>query len=179
MELTKKYSKESWLSPKVEVRSSPSHGLGLFARESITRGEVVVIWGGDFVGTGEAHKAKKEGKAIQQLDDNLWDVFDYDTRNEDASYNHNHSCDPNTWMQDEVTIVARRDIGKGEELTIDYAMFVINEEYVMPGECKCGSSTCRHKITGQDWLQKELQKRYRGHFSPFLNKKIKELNRDS
>ena len=34
----------------------------------------------------------------------------------------NHSCDPNVWMQDEVTLAARRDIAIGEELTIDYAM---------------------------------------------------------
>jgi len=176
MESQSKYLKESWLHPKVEVRSSPSHGLGLFAKESITRGEVVVIWGGDFVDTDEAYKAKKDGKAIQRLDDNLWDVFDYETRNEDPSYNHNHSCDPNTWMKDEVTITARRDIEKDEELTIDYAMFVIDEGYVMPGECTCGSGFCRHKITGQDWLQKELQERYQGHFSPFLNRKIQALN---
>lgn len=34
----------------------------------------------------------------------------------------NHSCDPNVWMQDEVTSVARRDVRAGEELTMDYAM---------------------------------------------------------
>ena len=34
----------------------------------------------------------------------------------------NHSRDPNLWMGDEVTILARRDIDIGEELTIDYAL---------------------------------------------------------
>jgi hypothetical protein len=29
----------------------------------------------------------------------------------------NHSCDPNVWMEDEVTLAARRDLGVGEELT--------------------------------------------------------------
>jgi SET domain-containing protein len=33
----------------------------------------------------------------------------------------NHSCDPNLWHADVVTITARRDIAAGEELTIDYA----------------------------------------------------------
>ncbi len=167
------YLKESWISPKVEVRDSHSHGLGLFAKEPIEKDEVVIIWGGNFTNETEARKAKKEGKAIQQIDDNLWDVFDYETRNEDPSYNHNHSCDPNTWMIDEVTITARREIDQDEELTIDYAVFVIDENYVIPGECKCGSNVCRHRITGKDWQRKDLQERYKNNFSPYLNKKIK------
>ena len=35
----------------------------------------------------------------------------------------NHSCDPNVWMQDEVTLVARREIAADEEVTIDYALW--------------------------------------------------------
>lgn len=169
----KKYLKESWISPKVEERNSPLHGRGLFAREQIKKDEKVVMWGGDFVNGVQAQEEKKSGKAIQRIDEDLWDVFDYDTRNEDPSYNHNHSCDPNTWMFDEVTIIARRDISKGEELTIDYALFVIDDAYVM--QCACHSIECRKKITGKDWQKKDLQERYGAHFSPYLNKKIKEL----
>lgn len=169
----KEYLKRSWISPKVEQQSSEFHGLGLFAKEAIGRDEVVVIWGGHFVSDrAEAEKAEQQGKAVQRLGENLWDVFDYATRNDDPSYNHNHSCDPNTWMNDEVTITARRDIAAGEELTIDYAMFVIDDAYVLPGECQCGSQLCRKIITGNDWQRKDLRKRYQGHFNPYLNKKI-------
>ena len=59
----KKYLKESWISPKAEERNSAAHGRGLFALESIKAGEVVVIWGGDFVDQDEAQKAEREGKA--------------------------------------------------------------------------------------------------------------------
>ncbi len=173
--MQKEYLKKSWISPKIEVRDSISHGLGLFAKESIQEGEVVVIWGGDFTNGINAQKAKKEGKAIQQIDTDLWDVFDHETRHEDPSYNHNHSCYPNTWMNDEVTISARRDIDKDEELTIDYALFVLDENYTMPGGCTCGSSLCRKAVTGKDWQRKELQEKYRGHFSPYLNRKIAEI----
>ena len=169
-----RYNKKSWISPKVEERESPLHGKGLYAKEPIEKGEVVIMWGGDFVNALEAKKAKRAGKAIQQIDEDLWDVFDYETRNDDSSYNHNHSCDPNTWMKDEVTIIARRDIEKDEELTIDYAMFVMDENYVMSGECKCGSALCRHTIIGKDWQKKDLRQKYKGHFSPYLEKKIKE-----
>ena len=58
-------------------------------------------------------------------------------RNEDPSYNHNHSCDPNTWMQDEVTITARRNIRTNEELTIDYALFVLDDDWRMPVSQDC------------------------------------------
>lgn len=165
----KQYLKESWISPKVEERNSPAHGRGLFAVEPIKADEVVVIWGGDFVNETDAQKAKQEGRAVQRIGENLYDIFDHATKNDDPSYNHNHSCDPNTWMDDEVTISARRDIQSEEELTIDYATFVIDDNYVMPGECKCGTSLCRHTITGKDWQNKELQERYEGHFSPYLS----------
>jgi len=36
----------SYLSPKAEVRPSAIHGRGLFARESIAKGEIVCIKGG-------------------------------------------------------------------------------------------------------------------------------------
>ncbi|MBI4088917.1 SET domain-containing protein-lysine N-methyltransferase [Candidatus Kaiserbacteria bacterium] len=172
----KEYLKKSWTSPKVTDENSPTHGRGLFAKEPIAAGETVVVWGGEFVNEASAQKAKGEGKAAQQLAEDIWDVFDYETRHDDSSYNHNHSCDPNTWMQDEVTITTRRDITPGEELTIDYAMLVIDDEWVMQELCKCGSTLCRHKITGLDWQRKDLQERYRDHFSPFINARIASAN---
>jgi SET domain-containing protein len=172
MGMSKTYLAHSWLSPKVEVRTSVAHGKGMFATEAISEGEIVSVWGGEFVNASEATKAKEVGMAIQQIDENLFEVFDYAKREEDPTYLHNHSCDPNTWMQDEVTITARREIKPGEELTIDYAMFVLDENYVMPVECQCGSVFCRHTITGKDWQKKELQERYKGHFSPYLKGKI-------
>ncbi len=40
----------------------------------------------------------------------------------------NHSCDSNLWMADEATVVARRDIAAGEELTLDYALHPASPE---------------------------------------------------
>ena len=44
--------------------------------------------------------------------------------NNDASYFHNHSCDPNCWFSaaNSSTMVARRDIKPGEEITFDYGL---------------------------------------------------------
>jgi hypothetical protein len=84
----------------------------------------------------------------------------------------NHSCDPNVWMTDEVTLVARRDVAQDEELTADYAMWEADEGYVSRWVCTCGSPLCRGRVTGQDWRLPELQQRMSGHFSPFINDRI-------
>lgn len=86
----------------------------------------------------------------------------------------NHSCDPNTWMDDEVTISARRDIAPGEEVTADYALWVAYPGYETIAQCHCESSLCRHRITGDDWQLREVQERYRGHFPPYLDQRIKQ-----
>src|SRR5258705_189171 len=82
----------------------------------------------------------------------------------------NHSCDSNLWMRDELMLEARRDIATGEEVTIDYALQTSVADWEMA--CNCGSALCRKVVRGDDWLRPELQDRYRGHFSPFLNERI-------
>ena len=39
-------------------------------------------------------------------------------------------------------------------------------------KCICGAHNCRKTITGDDWRILELQKRYAGYFSDYLQKKI-------
>jgi hypothetical protein len=81
----------------------------------------------------------------------------------------NHSCDGNVWMDDEVTLTARRDIKAKEELTADYALWLNRSDYTMKDGCRCGSPLCRHVITGLDWQKPGIRQRYRSHFSPFIN----------
>ena len=97
----------------------------------------------------------------------MWDVVDADAGGPGGA---NHSCDPNLWMQNERTVCARREIAAGEELTMDYALATRTPEWRM--ECRCGTSECRGVITGNDWQLPELQQRYSGHFSPFINARI-------
>ncbi len=78
-------------------------------------------------------------------------------------------------MQDEVTLTARRNIQPGQELAADYAMWKDDEGSVTAWECRCGSLLCRHRTTGRDWRLPDLQQRYDGHFSPFLNERIRKL----
>jgi len=108
-----------------------------------------------------------------QWDDNL---YSFEERGDDIGYYINHSCDSNLWMQDACTLIAKRDVEKGEELTADYALWSEDENNVSKWACNCGSKYCRKKVTGNDWKLSDVQKRYKEHFSPLINKRIFNAN---
>jgi len=43
-------------------------------------------------------------------------------------------------------VIAIKDIAKGEELTLDYALFL--DESMEPFVCQCGSENCREMVFG-------------------------------
>ena len=99
----------SWLDPRIELRTSPLGGCGLFASEPIREGETVLIWGGasytDEVG---AQGAMRAGKAVMQWDTGVYSVEtddDDDDVDDDDAFKINHGCDPNVWMRDAFTLV--------------------------------------------------------------------------
>jgi len=55
----------------------------------------------------------------------------------------NHSCESNTAFQG-LDVIATRDIEQGEELTLDYTLFLDGEAASF--ECTCGSINCRGTI---------------------------------
>jgi SET domain len=61
----------------------------------------------------------------------------------------NHSCDGNVGFSKDGDFVARRRIGKGEELVYDYGLAESNPRFRMV--CSCGSTNCRKIVTGNDW----------------------------
>jgi SET domain-containing protein len=103
------------------------------------------------------------------------DVFSVETNVMEDIYRINHSCDPNSWMSDAFTVVARRDIQVGEEIVIDYSLMLFNEPASSIMDCNCGSDICRRKITDEDLKDPKLQERYKGHYTPWLNKLIARL----
>ncbi len=57
-------------------------------------------------------------------------------------------------------------------------MGVFRRQSILVGEpCRCGSPICRGIITGNDWQLQEVQERYQGHFSPFLNEGMRHFSR--
>jgi len=161
--------KKAWIPLKADIRQSSISEKGMFAREPVKKGEKVVVWGGAYVTKDEAEKEKLKGKLVMQWDENLYSVED---RGDDDSYFINHSCDPNLWMSDAFTLVARKNIKTDEEITADYALWEADEKYISAWECHCGSALCRKRVTGKDWRLHDLQNRYQNHFSPLINKRI-------
>lgn len=162
---------EPWLSPKLRLSSVPDRGHGLVATQAIEREEVVIVWGGSsYCDRIAANEAEEKGLPTMQWDEDLYSV----EGDHHPAFAINHSCDPNVWLQDAFTLVARRAIGTGEEATVDYATFISDEARVPEWRCSCGSPMCRHTIRGRDWLIPDLQAAYRGHFSPLIQRRIDE-----
>jgi len=164
----------SYRSPKTEVRESKIHGRGLFAKADIAKGEIVVIKGGHIIDRETLRReiTPKLGPVEIQIGDNLFIAPVTADERELSMLYSNHSCNPNIGMRGEITFVAMRDIRAGEELTHDWAM-TDDDDYSV--ECNCGTPHCRKTLTGKDWRRPELQKRYAGHFSTYLAKKIARL----
>ena len=164
--------RQSILSLKVCLRKSGIGGKGLFAVENISKGEVMVDYStgpGKYVKTAEADALYEEGNDYMlQVDDDLFFAATEERELEDADY-INHSCDPNCGIAEALRIVALRDIGVGEEITFDYAMC---ESTDFSFRCGCGKPDCRKTVTGNDWKKPELQKKYGGYFSRYLQQKI-------
>jgi SET domain-containing protein len=165
----------SYHSPKTEVRESKIHGRGLFAIDDIAKGEVVAIKGGHIIDRETLRReiTPRLGPVEIQIDDDLFIAPVTDEEREMSMLYSNHSCDPNVGIRGEITFVAMRDIRPGEELTHDWAM-TDNDDYSI--ECRCHAPDCRKILTGKDWRRPELQKRYAGYFSAYLEKKIAALD---
>ncbi len=169
------YAQKNWISPKITIRVSPDKGNGMFAVEKIAEGEELVIWGEGYTDSNDAKEAIGKGKLFMQWDNNLFSVED---GSDSPAYCINHSCDSNTWMKGSYSLIARHSIEAGEEVMADYALWESDENYISKWECKCTSSVCRNLVTGKDWLLPELQRRYKDHFSPLINKRIAAILRD-
>ncbi len=84
-----------------------------------------------------------------------------------------HSCEPNLGVKNRSVFVAMCDIKKNEEVTLDYAMIVL--EFPEPAwegwsnwACKCGRKTCKGKVKGYFQLSADEKKKYSGHVSEFI-----------
>ena len=162
----------TWFSEKVEKRGSEIEGRGLFSMVPIKAGETVVVKGGHvFDRQTRDELAKTLGPAEIQIGDDLFIGPMTQEEREASMMCLNHSCEPNVQIVGQITFRAMRDIGTGEELTFDYATGD-DDDWEMA--CACGSASCRGHVSGRDWKIPELQRRYRGCFSEYIERKIQQ-----
>jgi len=132
-----------WLHSDVEVRPSEIAGRGLFAATDLPAGTVVARLG--------------VGGRLDAL----------------AVRTHrfcNHGCDPNLGWADEQALATMTDVAAGTELVTDYAMTVVDPDWIM--RCHCPSYRCRQMIEGTDWRIPQLQRRYDGWWAPHVQRLV-------
>jgi SET domain-containing protein len=130
----------------IEVRNNNSQ-RGVFAREGIARGSVVLYLKGTI--------STEPSKYTIQLEDqrHLNPSAAGDT-SEDLDYCWvylNHSCEPSSYVKPtEFTLRALRDIAPGEEITFNY--LTTEFEMAVPFNCTCDSPNCFGFIQGRKFL---------------------------
>ena len=159
---------QSFLTAKAEIRDAGGKGRGLFATAQIHAGETVAGFGGT-VCDRRTFDALPEDRKIHaiQIADELYMVGSVEPDPADYA---NHSCTPNTGILGNILLVAMRDIDLDEEVCFDYAMCdsADYDEFI----CACGSEHCRKVVTSADWQSEQLQQRYRGWMSSYLQRRI-------
>lgn len=158
------------MNPKLEVRESQSGGKGIFASEEIKANELLAILGGCVMSASE-----EIGDWALQVDENMVIGTPPEEDVEKDSFNYfNHSCNPNAGIKGQIMLVAMKNILTGTEVTFDYAMVLHPSVGCSPYKmkCSCGATNCRKMITDEDWRLPELQSRYNGYFSFYLQEKI-------
>ena len=135
------------------VRRSAIHGRGVFATETIPRGERIIEYKGQRVSWDDAMKRPDSDPDdpahtfLFELEDGR--VIDARVRGNAARW-INHSCAPDciTFEDDNgrVYIQARRTINPGEELSYDYKLIVdgrMSKKERASYACRCGKRACR------------------------------------
>jgi hypothetical protein len=154
-----------------EKRPSGIDGRGLFAKEPIAKGDIVVVKGGYVMTTAQRNRLSESmGPAEIQIAEDLHIGPTTPADREGGMMHLNHSCEPNLGLQGQIVFVALRDIARDEELTCDYAMTDDDPHDTM--ECHCGSASCRGMVTGSDWQKADLQRKYDGYFSWYIQRRI-------
>ena len=159
------------LHPDIEKAGSAIEGAGLVARKLIAQSTVVWRLNPDDkrVTVKELLKLPKELHRV---------VFSYKNNTAVITTDNwkymNHSCDPTTWLADDETLVALRDIHPGDEVTFDYATTDVHAWWRPKWQCGCKAEHCRGIITGRDCLDPAFQERYRGHLPSWVLAFIKE-----
>lgn len=166
------FDKYAYLSPKLHAAAHPEKGgMGVYAREFVAKGERLMVWGGAIVDDAHLQELPEVLRSHSvQVEEGLY--LASVIADDDADF-INHSCAPNAGLNGQIVVVAMRDIHPGEEVCFDYAMSDSSpyDEFT----CQCGTPVCRGRVTGNDWMRPELQERYQGYFSPYLQRRIEQL----
>ncbi len=129
---------------KLTLAQSKIHRWGIYAAEDIPRSRKIIEYTGEKINRRETKKRSNEREFNYLFTLNSYWTVDGSVGGSGAEF-INHSCEPNCdarIVRDHIIYFAKRDIRKGEELTVDYN-FGEDEEITV---CKCGAAGCRGTI---------------------------------
>jgi len=168
------YLKRSWVSPKLTTGKSRIHGEGVIAAAPIAAGERLMEFGGEIISRAQALSGQYRERSVWAVGNDAFLALPVSDTEPSLDEHLNHSCDANSWLAGGVTLVARRAISAGEEITLDQGTWNYDEaEYADDSPaCCCGAADCRRALTENDWRRTDVRARYRGHFHPLIQKMI-------
>jgi len=156
----------SYRSAKTEIRPSAIEGQGLFARRAFRKDEIVAIKGGHILNHRQLRRVKgRIADSYLQIADGFFIGAASAAEVKGNKLFINHSCSPNVGILGQIIFVAIRPIRAGEELTYDWAM---EENAPARTRCRCGAPNCRGLLTGRDWRNPVLRRKYRRYLSAYL-----------
>jgi SET domain-containing protein len=130
-------------APGLSIGKSTINGKGCFATTLFKRGRKIAEYSGVRITNAEARRrAHRRVLRICWLD-SRWSLDG--SQNGNGTHYINHSCEPNCYMKilyRHILFIALRDIGPGEEITLDYQMTLHSDKK----RCTCGAKSCRRRI---------------------------------
>lgn len=125
----------------VDVRPSTIDGHGVFAAEAIPRRLKIGEIRGESISVHEARIRATRSERIMIVELSERRAIDF-SKSPDPMRFTNHSCRSNARLcirQGRVEFYALRDIGPGEEITVDYG----ESHHEGQLRCRCGAPGCR------------------------------------
>jgi SET domain-containing protein len=137
-----------WISPKVEVRLSPTEGKGVFTNQKILSGEVVGVFGGIVTPEKDLPELRKKVSEDKLCLDHAMYIYpgflllhDYENGCDPLCF-VNHSCDANAQVVNGIVLVAKRNIELGAEVNWNYKETDDIGDWNYEFKCNCGSKNC-------------------------------------
>jgi len=175
--------KQSWIHPDISIREVGALGVGYFADKKISKNDIIIVQGGMIATEADLDPGSpSESQAWHafQIERNIY-ICPYSSMTDarDGIFLVNHSCNPSCGFRGQITLVAMRDIDRDEQITYDYAMTDWGETELgwSVMKCICGEASCRGEVGLKDWIRQDLQLKYNGYFSRYIQDAINDTRK--
>lgn len=146
---------------RLEIKSTKL-GLGVFAAQDIAAGQPILDFQGPIINFAENYAKGEKMANPLQIDHDLYIDL------EPPGLLINHSCNPNTGIIRDRSLIALQNIDAGDELFYDYSTTMDEDCWTM--KCLCDEPNCRGTVTDFKYLPSHTQQIYlkRGIVQQFI-----------